>query len=613
MFDLLPSFHYPPSAVTPVERKRKLGGNSPDPTFAADMSSTSASTSVVEEESGGRSSRRTRKSVNYALPKLNTKMRKPDPVDLIPASATSATSRSATPTSTRFTASSGNLSDIRRLHEAQRAEGSTAGTDEDESKDIEERKKSGSSSSLSSSGSKDVRRRVWGSNSLLEDDNETQEELMDLIEHSREVTDQDFEPTTDEDVVGPSTSSRRRQASVDAEDVPLPSSDGSSSTGSSKGSNSSTARRPSLRRRSDTLPSRTLTPSKVANSAQEVPPQSPTKVKSSSTPSVLPSTARKESSSESARSTHSNSTRAPTPSSAPPAGSNRPAKERPQYSTSISDSGTLLPERPRTYSGKSAAKAGISGGASGVTSLGRSALAGSRERGSLHAALTDGLEGFFPPSSPAIKSSISEGSLSANGGKKELELLGVSLPYASLSTTTVGSLSSAGSSGRNSPALSVSSQGSTSSKSQPSTSSNRPRSNLAPAITLSRPSPAAHPRPASKPPSSSSSATSPSSNQEVSSPRLSSNKPPSVNRQRVQVVVRHTPSSGSIASVRSGSNSSSNSSTSTVTGKEKNHVKSPSSPSNHSLPSSSSTTSSTSSSNSGSKRPVNRRVSSSSS
>lgn len=44
-----------------------------------------SSTTSSNEEIEGRSSRRSRKSVNYALPSLRTKMRKPDPLDTVPA------------------------------------------------------------------------------------------------------------------------------------------------------------------------------------------------------------------------------------------------------------------------------------------------------------------------------------------------------------------------------------------------------------------------------------------------------------------------------------------------------------------------------------------------
>ncbi|PWN37699.1 uncharacterized protein FA14DRAFT_159626 [Meira miltonrushii] len=51
----------------------------------AEMDEENSSSSSNGTRASRRSSVRDRKSVNYALPKLNTKMRKPDPVDLIPA------------------------------------------------------------------------------------------------------------------------------------------------------------------------------------------------------------------------------------------------------------------------------------------------------------------------------------------------------------------------------------------------------------------------------------------------------------------------------------------------------------------------------------------------
>lgn len=513
-------------------------------------------------------------------------MRKPDPGDLIPANVTSATSRSATPTSTRFTASSGNLSDIRKLHEAQRAEGSAGGTDED-SDDFRVQQKS---------SSKEISKRVWSSTSSLAEGTESGDETTQPENLSREVMEQDFEPTTDEDE-GERPKQRKRHVSAGAEWEP--SSSGSSSTASGSKSSDSSQGRPPLRRRSDTLPSRTLTPSQLANSSPDEAAPSATRKTSTATPSV--SNNGKTTPSTSIRSSNPSSTRAPTPLSAPAGGkSGRSAKER-QKSSTVSDSGTPLPERPRSYSGKSAAKSGMVGtNASNGSSLGRAAaLAASRERGSLHAALTDGLGDSFPASTPALQSSASADPISANRANKDMSLLGASHPLASLSTTTVGSLSSASSSGRESPALSVSSQGSSSGKSQSSSAASRARSNLAPATLASQPAPVL-PRTLVR------SASSP---QEVASPRMGASKPASSNRQRVSVVVRHTPSSGSMASVRSGSTSSSASSNSTLTGKEKNHSRRPSSPSEQSNSSSASFNNSSSSSG---KRPTKRVGSSSS-
>ncbi|KAN0064281.1 hypothetical protein ACQY0O_002412 [Thecaphora frezii] len=91
-------------------------------TSAASASAASASASTIASETDmafGRA-RRTRKSVNYALPKLNTKMRKPDPVDLIPATPGRASaSRHATPSSSsRRVGSTGNLQDLRKQRQA---------------------------------------------------------------------------------------------------------------------------------------------------------------------------------------------------------------------------------------------------------------------------------------------------------------------------------------------------------------------------------------------------------------------------------------------------------------------------------------------------------------
>ncbi|KAJ1580336.1 hypothetical protein NDA11_004404 [Ustilago hordei] len=122
----------PPSeARTPDGRKRKVPAHElhdPMPTparlFSAAIQATpsahvaSDATADTDSETQTGRTRRVRKSINYALPKLNTKMRKPDPSDLVPAS-TPHRSHSNTPASARsMVGSTGNLSDIRKLHEA---------------------------------------------------------------------------------------------------------------------------------------------------------------------------------------------------------------------------------------------------------------------------------------------------------------------------------------------------------------------------------------------------------------------------------------------------------------------------------------------------------------
>lgn len=111
---------------SPSLRKRKSilnGPQDPIPTparlFSADIEATSQNVNAeAESEPQTGRTRRVRKSINYALPKLNTKMRKPDPSDLIPAS-TPRRSNINTPSSARgMVGSTGNLSDIRKLHEA---------------------------------------------------------------------------------------------------------------------------------------------------------------------------------------------------------------------------------------------------------------------------------------------------------------------------------------------------------------------------------------------------------------------------------------------------------------------------------------------------------------
>ena len=101
--------------------------------------SSSESDSPPTARSSRRSSARDRKSINYALPKLNTKMRKPDPIDLIPAQegevrrteggtrgedSEGNSSRETTPKRTlkggHEVASTGSLREIRRQHQSAR-------------------------------------------------------------------------------------------------------------------------------------------------------------------------------------------------------------------------------------------------------------------------------------------------------------------------------------------------------------------------------------------------------------------------------------------------------------------------------------------------------------
>ncbi|SNX86946.1 uncharacterized protein MEPE_05655 [Melanopsichium pennsylvanicum] len=114
-------------ARTPGGRKRKVPAHEPqDPMpvpsrlfSAATEAAPSVASAAEEADSEPQTGRvrRVRKSINYALPKLNTKMRKPDPSDLVPAS-TPRRSTSKTPASARgMIGSTGNLSDIRKLHE----------------------------------------------------------------------------------------------------------------------------------------------------------------------------------------------------------------------------------------------------------------------------------------------------------------------------------------------------------------------------------------------------------------------------------------------------------------------------------------------------------------
>lgn len=128
----------------PTKSRRKRGPTlSPDPSdpiSRCSQESGNHSSSDGEYPQTTRSSRRSsardRKSVNYALPKLNTKMRKPDPADLIPAQGGEGrkggdseadinnSNGEATPKRTlkggSEVASTGNLRELRRQHQSSR-------------------------------------------------------------------------------------------------------------------------------------------------------------------------------------------------------------------------------------------------------------------------------------------------------------------------------------------------------------------------------------------------------------------------------------------------------------------------------------------------------------
>lgn len=120
----------------PLSPDRSDGSRSVSPQVAS--FSSSEGDYLPSTRSSRRSSARDRKSINYALPKLNTKMRKPDPADLIPAqggetrrhedehSLTEDGNRDSTPKRTlkggSEVASTGNLREIRKQHQSRMEE-----------------------------------------------------------------------------------------------------------------------------------------------------------------------------------------------------------------------------------------------------------------------------------------------------------------------------------------------------------------------------------------------------------------------------------------------------------------------------------------------------------
>jgi len=120
----------------PVTSERPSEGRSSTPSRLSGNHSSSENDSPQVVRSSRRSSARNGKSINYALPKLNTKMRKPDPSDLIPAidgearhrdsdaGSVGDSSREATPKRAlkgkNEAASTGNLREIRKQHQSAR-------------------------------------------------------------------------------------------------------------------------------------------------------------------------------------------------------------------------------------------------------------------------------------------------------------------------------------------------------------------------------------------------------------------------------------------------------------------------------------------------------------
>ncbi|SPO30567.1 uncharacterized protein UTRI_05184 [Ustilago trichophora] len=531
-------------ARTPGGRKRKVPTHEthdPLPTparlFSAAIDKTPpAATAVAEAEADPQTgrTRRVRKSINYALPKLNTKMRKPDPSDLVPAS-TPHRSNGATPASARgMIGSTGNLSDIRKLHEAaalrqspaertsnMRSKGSPGRASGDASRGedeggarmadlfeirqhathlVDQKPSINSRSSTAHS--------FWGMDGIADtsdDDSRvtSNADLGELAELEAAMGDlctadevrQVDTPRALQPSMWPSQSATQMSASS--------STDSMASCSSSTASNGTGTKRPSLRRKTTTLPSRSrqssveqplqndavpAADSDLINSSHDADPSTvPTpsiKAESSSSAKALSNapmgstratsttqinadtkkaTERLRAGSAASTSTELGNGRPPAPSGGLAAGMK--PKQRPasagaalagSRSTNGSSSASAVVERPRTFSGTSAANAGLTHSTASTSSVGRTASSTSSQRASLHSALTNQTKATPGQVTPRIGAKGLPTSTTPSF-KESPRFAGTPILRPTLSTSSLASESS----GRSSPALSAASTGST--------------------------------------------------------------------------------------------------------------------------------------------------------
>ncbi|SOV03519.1 uncharacterized protein UDID_06729 [Ustilago sp. UG-2017a] len=543
----------PPSeARTPDGRKRKVPAHEPhDPMptparlFSAAIQATpsahvaSDATADMDSETQTGRTRRVRKSINYALPKLNTKMRKPDPSDLVPAS-TPHRSHSNTPASARsMVGSTGNLSDIRKLHEAAalrqspaertsniRSKGSPSRSSGELSRGQEEggvrmadlfeirqhasalahrdqgcnRRSNSNLAFWSTDGvtdTSDDESRVT-SNADLGELAELEAAMSDLCtaDEGKQVD----TPRAPQPSMWPSRSAAQISASSSTDSI--------ASCSSTATSNATESKRPSLRRKTTPLPSRSRQSSveqamqveamQVDNASDHVSVSDLTddtldaailrqqKPSSRATPpsdtsgrtAATTGSTKATMSAQSIADTKKAGERSRTVSSAfsstvlgngrPPVGSSGLAagmkpKQRPASagaalvgSRSVSaTSGVTAIERPRTFSGTTAANAGLAQSASG--NVVRPTTASSMQRASLRSALTNQTKSTPGQITPRIGAKGLP--LSTTPASKDSpRLAGTPILRSTLSTSSLASESS----GRSSPALSTASSSSTS-------------------------------------------------------------------------------------------------------------------------------------------------------
>ncbi|SJX64746.1 uncharacterized protein SRS1_15563 [Sporisorium reilianum f. sp. reilianum] len=550
---------------TPGGRKRKVPNHEPqDPmptparlfSAAIDATPSAPVSTLIDEEHGsltGRT-RRVRKSINYALPKLNTKMRKPDPIDLVPASTPHRSNRT-TPASARgMIGSTGNLSDIRRLHEAaalrqspaerashMRSKGSPSHPNGDASHSVDDggvrmadlfEIRQGAShhmapnmSSKTTSGAAHAFWNADGTNDTSDDDSrvtsnadlgelaELEAAMSDLCA-ADEVPQQVDTPRVVQSSMWPSRSSAQMSASS--------STDSMVSRSSSTASNATAARRPSLRRKTTTLPSRSRQSSAEQAMQAEIasgPDSAPTvddvrqgsevgtgPTKSAAVqPTPITETAKTSASARKLSDAKKDSERArpgSAASSSTEIGNGRPPlsaglaagmkpKQRPasagaallsSRSASASSSLSSSVDRPRTFSGTTAARAGLalsSASSSSSSSLSRStsSASSSTQRTSLHSALTSQTKATPGQMTPRIGAKGLP--VSATPSSKESpRIAGTPTLRPASSFSSLASEST----GRSSPALSAASLGS-SGTTQLSTSTRTSLKNGAPSGT----------------------------------------------------------------------------------------------------------------------------------
>ncbi|PWY97989.1 hypothetical protein BCV70DRAFT_218829 [Testicularia cyperi] len=532
-------------AVTPGGRKRKVPNHEPHepmPTparlFAGSLSEAAPSNDdqhTDEEPQTGRA-RRVRKSINYALPKLNTKMRKPDPSDLVPASTPNRSS-SSTPAKTRgMIGSTGNLSDIRKLHEASASRLSPVGAhrnnasvlDDTEESSAESQK--GAEAVLRSPARRMQTSAFWGADPITDtsDDDSRATSNADLGELA-ELEGAMSDLSTADEAYQVLTPRARQQtsSSLSAQMTASTSSDSMYSTSSAASMDGSTGnRRPSLRRKTTTLPTRSRQSSveQVMETADERPVKTegtppidearlkavtaamagsgvadgkgkvstPVELRDETVPARPASAAGDNKAGRVAKAAvtsngGSSSTATAGPGSTLTKGvstglvSGMKPKQRPASaganlsSSKPSQQTAAANERPKTFSGATAASAGLTAVSSprlASGSLSRAAATSNTQRVSLHSALTShaSMGSTTTAASTASSSAPARGAVTPRiGGNKNLapastptvkespRMAGTPILRPTLSTS---SLTTTTASGRSSPALSVASTGS---------------------------------------------------------------------------------------------------------------------------------------------------------